>query len=128
MFDKYIIVGEEFRNIIEDGEVTGFQFGLRLPYYRGVVVSLVGPTELKVDGQEYSLEQMKLNLHGNTYKYSETEGIIDDKWEFGEVGIVSVSKPCGLSPGEHLVEVTQHVRIAYVAFVGSGKKILTIPG
>ena len=35
MYDKYLIVGEAFRNVARDGRLTGFQLGLRLPYYRG---------------------------------------------------------------------------------------------
>jgi hypothetical protein len=41
MYDQYVIVGEEFKNVIRDGKVVGFQIGERLPYYRGVVLSFL---------------------------------------------------------------------------------------
>ena len=49
MFDKYIIVEDGFRNVVEGGEVRGFQVKARLPYYRGLATVLVmgmTPTEV----------------------------------------------------------------------------------
>jgi hypothetical protein len=130
MYDKYIIVGEEFKNVEEAGKVTGFQFGLRLPYYRGVVLSLVGETDLTVDGENYSSEQMTVTLQGKTYPMSQFEDEPVAKWEFGDVGIVKVAKPGGLEPGEHKLEVRQHMKISYVpgGFWGSDTKVLSLPG
>ena len=34
--EREIIQSVGFRNLVEDGVVTGFQFKVRLPYYRGV--------------------------------------------------------------------------------------------
>jgi hypothetical protein len=130
MFDKYIIVGEEFKNVKKDGEVTGFQIGERLPYYRGVVLSIIGPTDLVVDGERYSPDRITVTLHGNTYKLNDLEDHTDDRWEFGEVGILTVEKPGGLPPGEHKVELTQKMNIAYVpfGFVGRDAKTLSLAG
>jgi hypothetical protein len=126
MYDKYIIVGEEFKNVVEAGEVTGFQFGLRLPYYRGVVLSLVGNTELTVDGERYPPEQMSVTVGGKSFKYTDLENEPVHKWEFGDIGIVTVVKPGGLEPGEHKVEVRQHMKISYVpgGFSGQDTKVL----
>jgi len=130
MFDRYIIVGEEFKNVRKNGEVTGFQIGERLPYYRGVVLSIIGPNELVVDGERYSPDKISVTLHGKTYKWSELEDTINDRWEFGEVGIVTVEKPGGLPPGEHKVELIQHMNISYVpgGFVGRDAKTLSLAG
>jgi len=128
MFDKYMIVGEEFKNVEQDGKVTGFQIGERLPYYRGVVLSIIGPTDLAVDGEHYSPDQMTVTLHGKTYRLNELEDITDDRWEFGEVGILTVEKPGGLAPGEHKVDLAQKMNIAYVphGFTGHDAKTLNL--
>jgi hypothetical protein len=131
MFDKYIIVGDEFKNVKEDGTVTGFQIGERLPYYRGVFLALVGKTDLAVDGEHFSPDQITVTLHGNTYPLTDLAGIMDDRWEFGEVGILTVKKPGGLQPGEHRVELTQTMDISYVPsgmFVGRDAKVLELEG
>ncbi len=128
MFDKYIIVGEEFRNVEKDGKVAGFQVGERLPYYRGITLSLVGTTDLAVDGEHFSPDKISVTLHGNTYRLTEVEDQTGDRWEFGEVGLLTVEKPGGLAPGEHEVELSQQLKISYVpfGFKGSDAKKLTI--
>jgi hypothetical protein len=130
MFDKYMIVSEEFKNVHQGGEVTGFQIGARLPYYRGIVLSLVDPTDLSVDGEHYAPENITVTVHGNTYKLTELEDQDVDRWEFGEVGILTVSKPGGLEPGRHEVEIQQHLKISYVprGFVGHDHKVLELAG
>ena len=131
MFDKYIIVGDEFKNVTENGTVTGFQIGERLPYYRGVFLALVGKADLVVDGEHFSPDQITVTLHGNSYPLTELASIMDDRWEFGEVGILTVKKPGGLQPGEHRVELTQTMDISYVPsgmFVGRDAKVLELKG
>jgi hypothetical protein len=128
MFDKYMIVGEAFKNVEKNGQVTGFQLGLRLPYYRGVVLSLVGEMEISVDGEKFSTEQMTVTLNGKTYPITKLEDETVNKWEFGEVGILTVAKPGGLKAGEHKVEYKQHMRISYVpnGFWGGDTKTLQL--
>lgn len=130
MFDKYMIVGEEFKNIEKDGKTTGFQFGMRLPYYRGVVLSLLGETILLVDGEKIPADQMTVTLHNGTVSFDK---FVDDpsiKWEFGEIGIVKVEKPGGLKAGEHKIEIRQHMEISYTpsGFWGRDEKVLSMPG
>ena len=130
MYDKYLIVGEEFKNVVEEGKVTGYQFGLRLPYYRGVVCSLVGKTELTVDGEQVDYDKMFVTIGGKTIKMTALEDEPVHKWEFGDIGIVKVEKPGGLTPGEHKLTVRQHMKISYVpgGFWGGDTKVLTLAG
>lgn len=130
MYDKYLIVGEEFKNVVEGGQVTGFQFGLRLPYYRGVVCSLVGKTELTVDGEPVDYDKMYVTIGGRTIKMTGLEDEPVHKWEFGDIGIVKVEKPGGLTPGEHKLSISQHMKISYVpsGFKGYDTKVLNLAG
>ncbi len=128
MYDKYLIVGEAFKNVTENGKVIGFQLGMRLPYYRGVVLSLIGKTDLSVDGEVFSPEQMSVTLNGKEYELTGLENEPVAKWEFGEIGILTVKKPGGLNPGKHAVELAQHMKISYVpfGFHGHDRKELTL--
>ncbi len=128
MYDKYMIVGEEFRNVEENGKVTGYQLGVRLPYYRGVVFSLVGDMALTVDGEKVPVDAMTVTVGGKTLPVAQLEDDPVAKWEFGEVGIVKVAKPGGLKPGEHKVDYSQHMKISYVpsGFWGHDAKTLRI--
>jgi hypothetical protein len=130
MYDKYLIVGEAFKNVVVDGEVIGFQLGMRLPYYRGVVLSLIGITDLKVDGEAFPPEVMSVTLHGKEYPLMDLENEADVKWEFGETGILTVRKLGGLEPGKHRIELDQHMKISYVpfGFHGHDSKELILSG
>jgi hypothetical protein len=130
MYDKYMIVGEAFRNVESAGQITGFQLGVRLPYYRGVVLSLVGETTLTVDGEQIPVERMKVTVGGRTFPMTELENEPVARWEFGETGIVTVDKPGGLAPGEHVVDLKQHLKISYVpmGFTGGDTKTLRLAG
>jgi hypothetical protein len=130
MYDKYMIVGEAFKNVESGGKVTGFQVGVRLPYYRGIVLSLVGETTLTVDGERIPAERMTVTVGGKTLPMTELENESVAKWEFGEVGIVTVDKPGGLAAGEHAVGLKQHLKISYVpvGFTGFDSKTLRLAG
>jgi hypothetical protein len=130
MYDKYMIVGEAFKNVESGGKVTGFQVGVRLPYYRGIVLSLVGETTLMVDGERIPAERMTVTVGGKTVPMTELENEPVAKWEFGEVGIVTVDKPGGLAAGEHAVDLKQHLKISYVpvGFTGFDSKTLRLAG
>jgi hypothetical protein len=129
MYDQYVIVGEEFKNVIRDGKVVGFQIGERLPYYRGVVLSLLGATKLTVDGELIHPEKILLTINGKTLPLTEVENEPVVKWEFGDVGILTVDKPGGLTPGKHKVTLYQHVKTPYIpnGVAATDEKVLTIP-
>lgn len=126
MYDNYMIVAEEFKNTNQGGQITGFQIGMRLPYYRGIVLSLIGETTLIVDGETIPKEWMTITVSDLTFPLSELENEPEVKWEFGDVGILTVNKPGGLSAGEHTVELRQHLKISYVpvGFSGADTKVM----
>lgn len=114
MYDCYMIVGNEFRNVIKNSQVFGFQVGLRMPFYSSVVLSLVAETEMKIDGELYPMDLMTVTLRGKKFDHSKLEDEPNERWEFGEVGIVTVAKPGGLLPGMHSVDIRQHVNISFI--------------
>jgi len=116
MFEKYMIVENDAANIVENGQITGFKFGARLPYYRGIALSLVEDIAVKVDGEEVSKETIKFSAHGNTYTLKEMETAVDDRWNMGEVAHIIVEKKDGLSKGEHKIYLMLNMRIAYLPF------------
>ena len=76
MFDKYIIVPEGFRNTTADGagpeHGDGYELGIRLPYYRGLGLSMVEAIDLTVDGTPVPAEALTLTVHGNSYAVTRT--------------------------------------------------------
>ena len=65
--EREVIQSVGFRNIVENGEVTGFQLKIRLPYYRGVFLSQLRPGTLTVDGEVFTKEQITWCIRGEEY-------------------------------------------------------------
>ena len=121
MFDKYIICENGFRNIQDGKKVTGFQLRTRLPYYRGLGLSMVEDLTIKVDDEVVQRSAVRVTLHGNTYTLDQMETEFEDRWEFGEEGLISVDQEGGLSSGIHHVEVLPSLRISYLPFILVGQ-------
>lgn len=121
MFDKYMILEHGLKNTLKDGAVIGFEFGARLPYYRGLGVSMIEEINLTVDGAVIPREAIRVTLHGNTYSLAEMELEFEDHWGFGEVGTITVLQPGGLEPGTHNIELRDSLRISYFPFPMTGR-------
>lgn len=128
MFDKYIVCEDGFQNVSEGGQVIGFQVKARLPYYRGLGLSMVETLGVAIDSEPVAREAIRVTLHGNTYTLDEMEREYEDRWEFGEEGTVTVVKAGGLTPGAHTVEVSPQLRVSYLPFILMGRdtKVLTL--
>lgn len=94
----------------------GFEIGARLPYYRGVSLSMVEEIEVSVDGETLPQNAVSITVHGNTYNLEQRENETDDRWEMGEVATLSVAKEAGLPAGEHTIGLKINLRIGYMPF------------
>ena len=66
--EKQVIQSVGFRNIKdENGNVTGFQFKVRLPYYRGIFLSQIRPGTLFVDGEKIEKDDIVWNIKGEDF-------------------------------------------------------------
>lgn len=128
MFEKYMIVETDVENVVEDGKITGFRFGTRLPYYRGLGLSMVEEIIVTLDDEPIPQDQITLTLHGNTYTMAQMEVEPDDRWNMGEVAHITVPKAGGLTAGEHNLGLLFNLRIGYMPFpsIRRAEKIITI--
>ena len=51
MFDGYIFTPGSLADVEVDGDVVGFEMRTRIPYYRGIPLSMVHDVEVEVDGE-----------------------------------------------------------------------------
>jgi len=118
MLENHMLLTRGFQNVRQDGKVIGFQLLVKIAYYRGVFLPLIGGFEISVDGQNYSVDQMRFTIGHNTYTFDETAQAEDVRWEFGEPLKITVLKEGGLTPGTHEVSFSQTIKPSYGA--GSG--------
>jgi len=114
MFNKYMILTREFRNVSEGGQPMGFQVKIRIPYYRGVRLSLIDTVQLTVDGEEFPVNDMTFTTGGRTYTFQELGKVTDTEWFFGDPATLTVKKPGGLATGMHTVQLGIVIRKSYI--------------
>lgn len=111
MYEKYMIVPEKAK-ITE----SGFEIGARLPYYRGVSLSMVEEIEVSLDGETLPQSDVSITIHGNTYNLKQRENETTDRWEMGEVATLSIDNAGDLPAGEHTIGLKINLRIGYMPF------------
>jgi hypothetical protein len=119
MFDQYIVCEEGFR-AREDG-ATGGVVEVRMPYYRGLTLSMVEAVDLTLDGQPVPASRTTFTVHGNTYTFDQLPRTTDDRWEMGERAQLAFETDEPLAPGEHDVAVAVRLRISYMPVPGGGR-------
>jgi sugar phosphate isomerase/epimerase len=108
-----VLQGQGFRNVVEDGRVTGFSFRLRNPNYRGGPASLLDGIEVVVDGERIPDHVPLWTLQGRTLTLDELRASTDLRWQLDEPATITVPRPGGLSVGVHHLELTLYLRRSY---------------
>lgn len=119
MFDRYIVCEEGFR-ARDDGRPGGV-VEVRMPYYRGLGLSMVEAVDLVVDGTPVPPERTTFTVHGTTYRFDQLPGVLDDRWEMGERAQLGFETDEPLSAGTHDVAVSVRLRISYMPVPGGGR-------
>lgn len=122
MDNKMIVEGS-----LESSEL-GFAFYGRLPYYRGLGLSMVEDIVVTVDGEQVAREDIRFHVRGKTYTLDQMETVYDDRWNFGEKAKIIAMKPGGLPAGDHRIEFAVRMRVSYLPFVPTTKdtKVLAL--
>jgi hypothetical protein len=111
---QYNILNRGFKNVSQNGQVTGFQLLVLSGYYRGVYLTLVEGFEVTVDGESFKRDQIRCTFGARTYTQDQLEGLSDARWQWDEPVTLAVSKPGGLKPGMHDVQVVARIRVSYM--------------
>ena len=119
MFDRYIVCEDGFRR--RDNGRPGGVVEVRMPYYRGLTLSMVEAVDLIVDNQAIPAERTSFTVHGNTYEFAELPQVFDDRWEMGERARLEFETDQPLAPGEHDIAVAVRLRISYMPVPGGGR-------
>ena len=119
MYDNFIVCEENFR-LREDGRPGGV-VEVRMPYYRGLTLSMVEAVDLTLDGTPVPAGRTTFTVHGNTYGFDQLPRTTDDRWEMGERAQLAFETDEPLASGEHDVAVSVRLRISYMPVPGGGR-------
>lgn len=109
-----MICTRDFCNVLRGGETTGFQVKVRINYYRGCYLSMIDTIRLVVDGEEFPSDKVTFTYRDRTYTFAELARATTDRWFFGDPATLTVSKPGGLKPGMHTVQLGMFIRVSYI--------------
>lgn len=103
-----------FKNTEKEGKVIGFQFDMKIQYYRGITLSIIRNIEVTVDGVEYPREAVRFTVNGETFSLEEMRTVITNRWLFGQYATVTVLTEGGLKKGKHHIKCTQTIAPSYM--------------
>lgn len=110
-----VVCDDSLENIYVNGNKTGFQFQVRLSYYRGHFLSTIDEVGVKIDGKEIPTENIFLTLKGQEYGVAQLHSMVNEFWPIIEPATIKVFYPGGLEKGKHKVEYTMYFRSPYMA-------------
>jgi hypothetical protein len=124
MFDKYIVCDDSLRGRT-DGRPGGV-VQVRMPYYRGLGLSMVEAVDLTLDGTPIPAERTNFTVHGNTYTFAELPSVFDDRWEMGEPADLTFETDQPVEAGDHQVAIAVRLRISYMPVPSGGRDVKTL--
>ncbi len=101
-------------NWYDDGECTGFSLDVRSFYYRGVPLALFESAYVNVDGEVYGPDSMRVFVDGEMFKFEDMCDVTLHYWNKGYPAKLIISKPGGLSKGDHQVSAITTIRAYYM--------------
>jgi hypothetical protein len=121
MDNKMIVEGSLERT------TDGFSFLGRLPYYRGLGLSMIEDIAVTIDGETIARDAVRFAVRGKTYTLDQMETVYDDRWNFGEKAQISALTDQALAPGEHTVTFAVRMRVSYLPFVPTTRDSKVLP-
>ncbi len=121
------IVDDSLEDYILDGKVMGYEFKIRMDYYRGHFLSVIDEFRIKVDDYEVDNERVKLCINGKEFSPAEFGLCYNEFWQIKDAATVRVFYPedGGLPRGEHKVELIMYIRSPYMP-IGPDHKYMPV--
>ena len=121
MFDRFMIIEDSLRRTGD-----GFEFDVRIPYDRGIALSMIEAFEVTLDGQTVPRDAVTFVLRGKQFTHDELERDSQTRWEFGEPATLRVAWPAGLGDGAHTIAQATQLRISYLPAPLRGTDLKTL--
>lgn len=115
LLERDLIQSVGFRNVREGGEITGFQFRVRMPSYRGMAASLIDGIGVRIPGLVDVAPDVPLwTLQGAQYTLQQLWDSDGVRWPLEDAAIITVPLPGGLPDGIHELSIDLRLRMSYI--------------
>lgn len=127
MFDNNVFIEDSCKNIVDNGELSGYELQTLITYYRGIPMSMIEYVHVTVDGKQEDDEAIIISIDGHDwFTLKEAETVTSYKWEYGEPLYIRVKRPGGLEKGVHQIKLTVATRTAYIPVPLEGNRERTV--
>lgn len=109
-----VITDGTLRHYYVNGKKMGYQFDVRLSYYRGHFLTDIDEFAVTVDGRKVPDESVKFCINGKEFSPNEFDKCYTEFWQVIEPATVRVFLPGGLCEGEHHVDFHMIMRSPYM--------------
>jgi len=109
-----VVTDNSLRNTYIDGKKNGYQFDIRLSYYRGHFLSVIDEFGIEVDGKKVNDDEIKFCLNGKELSPWQLSEAYTEFWPILKPATIKIHKIGGLDPGEHNIKVTLFFRAPYM--------------
>jgi hypothetical protein len=93
---------------------SGIDIDIRLPWYRALPLSVVGVTEVEIDGKNVDLTSLTFEVNGKSYKLNELPAHYTEWWYVLDSAFLHVPGVTLQRGTEHQVKVTVSIRPPYI--------------
>ena len=132
-FTDRVLPEDGFYNVLLNDNKVGVNIDLNINYYRGLALSCIEKLEVKIDGKEIPSGLMLMMINGKKIPVDRLPDLYEEYWGIKETAHLVIFN-CGVSEGEHEVDVTLYFRNPYMQFGpqsygsidSSCKKIMTV--
>lgn len=115
LLERDLIQSVGFRNVTEGGRVTGFQFRVRMPSYRGMAASLIDGVAVRIGNLVDVPAGVPLwTFGGRQYTLQELWNSDGVRWPLEEAALVTVPFDGGLPQGVHELAIELRLRMSYI--------------
>lgn len=122
-----VVMDDSLKNYYVNGKKMGYEFKIRLSYYRGHFLTVIDEFGVKVDGQEVPDESIKFCINGKEFSPNEFDKCYTEYWNILEPATIRVFQPGGLKEGEHDIDVTMFFRSPYMP-IGDNHQYMPMDG
>lgn len=114
-----VVCDDSLKNTYANGLKSGYQFDIRLSYYRGMYLSCIDRFEIYVDGEKVPDQDIAFNINDKALNAFQLSECITEFWKLTEPARIEINKPGGLAEGEHHINVVLMLRSPYLPLPGA---------
>lgn len=117
-YNKILICKDDMKNTSVKGVVTGYEFYVKYPSYRGAFLSCIEELRFKIDGVEVPKADITFHLNGKDFLIDELKECFKEYWFVRDKATIRVRKSGGICAGEHELNVYMKHRVPYTGYFG----------